>query len=411
MLPKWLTKLQQESWQAEILLSGLILFSLLKAPEGLRQLHDWARNEMYYQEDMRNLAILLTLASYGLITGFILHLILRGIWVGYVGLSYVFPDGANLSRLKLSPRFRLALRSMQRPEQQVMKLESVCSALFGLSFYFFMCLIGAALYVILTALIIIVLFEWFRDTALMWIPITFFYIFSLSALLYFIDFLTLGSLKRARWLSRFYYPVYRVMSLLTLAHWYRNIYYLFVSRLKGWVIVLFILLYTFITIALFIQEEQRFFNIKDSMLLLYPAQGQGVAIMNANLYADTMEDPFGVTAYLSSETVQNGLLRLVIVHRYKADQEAAEKCNISAAAKRPDPEEQLRCLSAYYRIVLDMDTLPPQPLNFYHDNLTEHKSLLSYLKLDTLAEGRHVLSVVAGDDVYATIPFFFYPKD
>jgi len=54
------------------------------------------------------------------------------------------------------------------------------------------------------------------------------------ALVFIIDFVTLGWLKRIPYFSKVYYPVYRVMSWLTLSPLYRRIYYGLISNLPKW---------------------------------------------------------------------------------------------------------------------------------------------------------------------------------
>ncbi|MCB9352189.1 MAG: hypothetical protein H6573_32540 [Lewinellaceae bacterium] len=55
----------------------------------------------------------------------------------------------------------------------------------------------------------------------------------LGSLLYFIDFITLGYLKRIRWLAPVYYPIYRFFSLITFARLYRPLYYNLIDNRFG----------------------------------------------------------------------------------------------------------------------------------------------------------------------------------
>jgi len=51
-------------------------------------------------------------------------------------------------------------------------------------------------------------------------------------LLVFIDFLTLGYLKRVRLFAPFYYPVHYMVSLITLSFLYRRLYYSIISNVR-----------------------------------------------------------------------------------------------------------------------------------------------------------------------------------
>ena len=66
-----------------------------------------------------------------------------------------------------------------------------------------------------------------------WIIRPFMLIYVLSALLYLLDFLTAGFLKRFHWFSRVYYPFYRVFGWITMARLYRPLYYNLLNRKGG----------------------------------------------------------------------------------------------------------------------------------------------------------------------------------
>ena len=98
--PEWLKRTQEKSWEAEILLSGLVLFALMQIPGMMDQIEHFfyikLKNPRYYLIPSEFFSIAIEV----LISGFIIHLIFRGIWVGLVGLSYVYPAGADIYKLK-----------------------------------------------------------------------------------------------------------------------------------------------------------------------------------------------------------------------------------------------------------------------------------------------------------------------
>ena len=87
-------------------------------------------------------AVLLT-ANYWLIIGFAVHLIMRSVWVAFVGLSYVYKDGVDLQSLNFKDRYNKVLEGGWDYTQSILKLEKVCSTVFAASFLIFMCTIGA----------------------------------------------------------------------------------------------------------------------------------------------------------------------------------------------------------------------------------------------------------------------------
>jgi len=71
-----------------------------------------------------------TIILTGLKVVLIIHLILRGIWTGFIGLSYVFPAGVNREKLHESKRDN----AYNKPEYYVIKLEKFCSLIFSFVF-------------------------------------------------------------------------------------------------------------------------------------------------------------------------------------------------------------------------------------------------------------------------------------
>lgn len=78
--PAWLTELQQKSWEPEVLLSGIVLYGMLKMP-GL--LDDFAyfykTNFRTGTTDIDTFVLMMKIAIYWLTGGLIAHLISRGI--------------------------------------------------------------------------------------------------------------------------------------------------------------------------------------------------------------------------------------------------------------------------------------------------------------------------------------------
>ncbi len=129
--PDWLIKAQNKSWEPEIIISGITLtflfllskhiynfFGMLIQDYGV---FDAISNSLY------NVSIIM-LNSLKIIL--IVHLILRGIWTGFVGLSYVFPEGVKKENLPKSERNN----EHEKPEDFVIQIEKICSLLFSFIF-------------------------------------------------------------------------------------------------------------------------------------------------------------------------------------------------------------------------------------------------------------------------------------
>lgn len=93
--PKWLKALEKQSWQAELLISGIIIVNLFGLPEQVIEyaaayvIQSSPESSFFY-----DLIVFYLLAVvYFLISIFIYHFGLRVLWIALLGLNSVFPKG------------------------------------------------------------------------------------------------------------------------------------------------------------------------------------------------------------------------------------------------------------------------------------------------------------------------------
>ena len=87
---KLLNRLQEESWQLELLISGFAIFGLFSAFEPLELgLFEARANDQSYYLAIYWVALI---SCYILIFNLIFHVLLRGMWIGALGLRYVSGD-------------------------------------------------------------------------------------------------------------------------------------------------------------------------------------------------------------------------------------------------------------------------------------------------------------------------------
>lgn len=146
--PKWLKSLQENSWEPEIIISGLSLAFIFAFPAAL---YDFAAYTIQ-EAGLHFLAGFLTLIYLSGVVNvfkifFIVHLALRFAWVGAIGASYAFPKGVNEDALfNYSKGYKFV-----DINTHILKLERVCSMAFG--FPLMLALIFIPITVILVLLI------------------------------------------------------------------------------------------------------------------------------------------------------------------------------------------------------------------------------------------------------------------
>ncbi len=412
--PEWLKQTQERSWEPEILISGIVLLALSQVPRLLDKAQYFLEErslQLFLWGNLDDLGIsLLKASSYWLIAGLVIHLVLRSIWVSFIGLSYTFPQGIRPERLKLQPFFQRRIERLPSFEGAIQKLEAVCSTIYSIAFLLMMATLSACLYLVFIGValqLIYLVWPGVLDIGpLIDLSIA---IFSfIVALPYLIDFLSLGWLKRVRWFWVIYRPIYLLMSAITLAPIYRGIYYGLVSNLNRY--ALFSGLALFIGLTYLVGLHQNG-HILDRTKMFHQTIGYSSF---DGYYRDAEPQRPSIWAHLQSDKIEDGLLELFIVHKAALEESIRAKC----AGLQEDEGKGLRqdsihllCMKQFYRISIDGEEMAAPDWYFKKMEQTGQQGLLVWLDVGHLPRGAHRLELWVEHIFYtgrpvASIPFF-----
>ena len=230
---KLLSKLQEESWQLELLISGFAIFGLFTAFPTLTESTRTAQNTQQIYKFVISLVAQISCAI--LIFNLLLHVLLRGLWIGALGLRYVSGD-IDYESLNYSERFTKYLKNKVGSfDKYIATLENYCSIIFAVSFLLIFYVLAITFTII--AMACIGKFVIGNEDLPTWLSkgggiiLLLFLIFGMF--ISFIDFATQGFLKKKKWLSKLYFPVYWVFSFITLSFLYRPLVYNFLDNKFG----------------------------------------------------------------------------------------------------------------------------------------------------------------------------------
>lgn len=230
--PKWLKTIQLNSWEAELLISALVLYALFQVPEYLDKL---ALQNFARDSQLHGLLKIIKRAVLLLSFGYILHILVRGMWVASVGMSYVFPRGINEERLRFKGKFKRELSNTSSLVKTVLRLEELSSTIYGISFIFFGTLVGFGTFlfsfIYAVELVNPLMTEYAYVNGIVGILI---FIYFLASLIVFIDFLTNGLFRRWTWSAKWYYYIAVFFRVITLSFLYRRSLLVLISNIKGW---------------------------------------------------------------------------------------------------------------------------------------------------------------------------------
>ncbi|MCI4650628.1 hypothetical protein [Phaeodactylibacter sp.] len=391
--PAWLLRVQEQSWEPEILVSGIVLYGLFQAPALLERLQHFLSHfsfEVFSAGTAdESMVAVLKVANVWLIGGFMVHLLLRSIWVALVGLSYVYKNGVDISRLKMGESYNRLIFKDAQYTRNIVRLEEICSTTFAVSFLLFMLLLGGCFFLGVVVALLAAWLYFFPNRAEQLTTID--PILSIIGGIYVLDFLTLGLLKRIPYFSKFYLPIYRVMSWLTLSPLYRKIYYGLVSNHAKWKSVLAILIFLSVTALLYSGFRLKN-NPADALALRLLDTAE--QLMYPGHYANWAGNKPSGLLQIPSDVIEANVLSVFVVHRSAYEERYIKPlCNYSS---RQDSVDQdilvMDCLSRFYTLQLDGMPVETDYL-FTRKQEPLQVGLQAYLDITHLEKGLHNLEL------------------
>ncbi len=250
---RWLEKLQQESWQLELLISGLALFGIYESKSWINDfvLHVNTFTYGFMSSFTGPIKLLLESGWTIFFINLLIHVILRGLWIGAIGLRYVSQE-IDYDHLGYSDRFTAFLKkNVGDYDDFIERLEKICSVLFAYTFLLFLLLLSLILFFSVTFLIGILMQMWGDGSQPHPILLPFIFLYITLGLIVFIDFITLGGFKKINepLVSKVYMWIYRFFSVITLSFLYRPLLYNFIDN--GYTRKLFFLSIPYIFLIIF----------------------------------------------------------------------------------------------------------------------------------------------------------------
>lgn len=124
-------------WELELLISGALVFSMIQLPGQLDAWFDGLRPRLGGEWFMAAFMMwfYMKMAAYALVGGFVVHLAVRGYWVGVIGIEAVFPGGIAWDRMRSGPIMRDIARARTPSLQSLIdRADRLASMIFGAAF-------------------------------------------------------------------------------------------------------------------------------------------------------------------------------------------------------------------------------------------------------------------------------------
>jgi hypothetical protein len=396
----WLQRLKDESWEAELLVSAVAIFAILKSFAVL----DWLIIQFidYLDPNQYEIGYFILVCGYlaiGILGAmFAIHFAFRAYWIGLVGLNSVFPD-YGLEDSAYSPIYtKKILGVLPKINDSIAKIDELCSVIFSAAFAFMM----IYLYATVTASLYLLIFNALKDLIPTWVLLFPLALLALSFIFGLIISIPANMKKYhghqkiqhlyflyARWSTLpLYGPFYKSIMQITM---------LFGSNFKkkkG--LVKMVLLMLFIGILFggskLINSDFRYLINND----IQPDKSR----VYANYYSNNNKDVnFLLSPEIQTEIISENTLKLfipILEHETRIMGKACElegkKINTDNTERQKRWKKNLDCYASNISIELDGKPIETKFLKTDHFN-TNQFGLSGFVSLNELINGSHKLKV------------------
>lgn len=440
----WLKKLERESWQLELLVSAFTIFLLI----GANSQFDEFLTHIQYQYNLSGaisigyiFLILIQKSILALTVSLIIHLMLRGFWIGAIGLRSV-QSTIDFKKLNYNEFFTEKLKKkVISLDKMVVMLDEICSVIFAFSFLIISILIAFGMFLIFLGvfgLLLSTLLTALPDGTLSVIAfitgIVIYVILIIAGMIYMIDYFTLGFFKKIKWFTRIYYPFYRFYNVITLSNLSRSIYYYLISKFsKKRIRIIYSIVGSFFVLSLLFSFDQYQY---------FPSSSQS-NVVSADFYDDSRTDGDYVEAVsIESRFIDRPHFQIFLRYDPIDNQLIAGQCsgfeplkddgfnnrlklevkgtNIQISAidyAEEDQQKLLECQKSIYEIRINDSIYVDLKYHFYIHPHKEQKGLLATVPTGAFIIGENDLSVrklsndtTAGFVDFVKIPFWYNPN-
>ena len=293
LLKEWLDQLEQNSWELELIISGLAIFGLFSVKESL-DLFTYKIELLWQYTEYGTLLVFvfgfsfllveaIVVIWHILVINLVVHAASRGVWIGAIGLRYVSRE-IDFAGLRYPDTYRVYLvNNVGNYDIYVERLEKWCSSLF--SYSFLLCFSFLSFTILFVVLLFgsaggLLMLQYLPGCALL-LFLTLI-IVSIWSLIFALDFFSMGWIKRK--LKGFYFPWYRILGVLTLSMFYRPLYYNFIDNKYGRRLFLSTFPY-FVVVFLVVDFDHNHLNFSNHFPTLQLAQSNSDGIRIGSEYS------------------------------------------------------------------------------------------------------------------------------
>lgn len=426
LLPDWVKEQQHQSWQIEILIASGLIFFLIRIP---KYLGDWFVEYTQATEYGAESVILIVGALYFskvLLIGFSINLLLRSLWLAYLGVNFVYPNDINYDQLRYSKYFKDKMEQRADSVKRIIQLEHFSSLSYSMTLMLTVMAVGIFL-------LLSLFYAFLKKVAYNLYDSQDFGIFIMVVFLFFslgiLDFVFFRLFKKSRTISKWFYPIHRVYNLLSLSFLFKREWLVLISNGKRWVIYPIFVFFFAVAFFMAADDVDRYIGDFDEFTFnLYENRAfLDIPTFNtilSNRYDNLLNADRKIESWCLNSDVMQDKSAWVFVVYYKWMDTALEKIMGDYTFQRGDFStreevfENDRKFSASISKFLNLNIDSTQIVDnqwFYHRHTkTQELGFKTYVPLDSVSQGHHkmhlnILRFSQDSSYYSpyrSIPFF-----
>ncbi len=397
VIPDWLKSLQENSWELELFISGGAIFTLFQVSEYLIQVSSNIGHVMILPG--RTIILFIVVYAVKLLTfGFVFHLLLRAFWVAMVFINFVYPQGVNSEMIRWKKPFKVDLDERSDLYKPIMAVDKLSGIVMFLSIMSTFILFGL---IFLIIVFLIIIFSGLLPNQLRMFLLN--YVFLTSFILYFIDLLSFGMLRRIPILSYIVFPFFKLYDYLSFRFVFDRALLTYGTNINRWRAFLFSTVFAFAALVatyISVQKPMHWPNVFDQRSYRFQ--------MANNPPLDFYEDEFDdLKVSIPSKIISDNFLDVKVAY-WVLDNVMIEKLEKPENEKLFSDILQLRIDDSVYADI--------KWFSYYDEN--DSYGIEALLPISNLSKGEHSLYIevkpdlikyIAGDRRYretVVIPFW-----
>lgn len=411
----WLQRVSEQSWEPELLISGLAIYATIQIPQYVMDFYQYYRYNLqlgtgFIDELMPLLVVGVMLTALKVLNfAFIFHFIVRAFWVGLVGLRSVFSEGIQYDKLEYSKFYRSEMKKrLGNQDSFLLATDRLASVIFSIAFLFVLYMFGvgflyAVFFLLMNGVKLLVseeIFDLYSTVILISTAVLLIGVSIVSLVL------NMKKFREQEKFARYHFNLSWYASLIFYPFIYKPIQFLilsFASNLPKKKNQIYGMIFFALFMAIFMSSTFELMNVNLVETRDFYSSRSNESTIVAENYESEFDGKFFEKASISSPYLKKGeYFSLFIPYNKMLDRKLEKYCDEAVLAdslnryerRKLTNRQNIECANRFFSVTINKEDTLESDFLFYNHNRTGQAGFKSiFLLSDTLNSGKHELGV------------------